>query len=184
MKPNPETLVQAKLVAEESARFNLRVVVGRRELKRSINTPMMVIRYIRPQNQTRSAFKSEGVKTIGGVKALQVKFTEQGIPRLIKSENDAPAVGRIWIDPATGRILKGELGFESKLPQEVTVKASVNVEFGLAPKLDIWVPLSMEETCALTVYGITVTSVGKATYANFRQFSVNVSDFIKKDGGR
>lgn len=164
--PAPDAYQQALRLAQEGARFN----IG--NMSRSINVPSTALRFVRVENQTHSTYSVNGMKTIGGVNAAELGFTETATPRLIKSPADAPAEGKIWLEPASGRIVQTELS----LKFEKSSSAKITVHYGADAKIGMWVPVRMDEVYILAS-GQVVS--GRADYRNFRTFAVDVNTIIK-----
>ncbi len=160
------SITHARQIADESARYNLGSV------RRNINVPTMALSYVRAENQSRSRFTVESTARLDGVSTVVVTFVEASRPTIIRSgESDAPATGRLWIDPATGRVLRTQI----KLTP-AKLNATITVSYKLVSKLDLWVPTSMSETYR-TAQGETIN--GSASYSNFRRFNVDVTTIIK-----
>jgi len=161
-----DTMTHARQIADESSRYNLGAI------KRNINVPTMALAFLRRDNQSRSRFTIDGTAKVEDVNTVILGFTERDQPTLIRSGTaDAPASGRFWIDPANGRIVRSQL---RAAPSKVN--ATVTVTYGSAPKIDVWVPVSMNESYRGTS-GETIS--GSASYRNFRRFSVDVSTIVK-----
>ena len=171
LKPHAEILRQAKRIAEESARFN--VNVEGIDVRRTVNMPMTALRFIRLQNQHRSTFKTEGVTTVNGVRAVVVRFDERAQPRIIATSDRAAAHGRVWIEPGSGQIVRSELGFETK-----GLATTITVTFAPEPKVGLWVPISMDEEYRIGI-GDALLVQGHATYSNFRKFTVDTREIVK-----
>jgi len=168
LEPHPDARLQAQRIAEESARFNLA-----QQAPRTINTPLLALQFIRPQNQRRSTFTDGGTKIVRGSEIQIVKFQEQAVPRLVRTPDGAAARGRLWIDAASGRIIETEL-FLNTGQRLRSVSALIRVVYAEEPRLHLWLPVSMDET----YQGVGVIS-GHATYSNFRRFSVSTDEIIK-----
>jgi len=164
--PSPDGYQQALRLAQEGARFN----IG--NLSRSINVPSTALRFVRQDTQNRSTFGFNGLKTINGTTVAELEFKETVTPRLIKTLTDAPADGKIWLEPDSGRIVQTELS----LKFEKGSSAKITVHYGPEPKIKLWVPVRMDEIYTLAT-GQTIT--GRADYRNFRMFSVDVNTIIK-----
>jgi hypothetical protein len=124
-------------ITSESARYNLGGVA------RNFNLPTMALTFLRRANQERSKFHDDGAERKGDTAETHiVSFSEKRRPTLVRdaAKHDVPATGRFWID-TSGRVDRTEL----KLETEDGVRATVTVEYGPQPKLDIFVPLSMHE---------------------------------------
>lgn len=171
LKPHADTLRQAKRIAEESARFN--VNLERHAVSRTVNMPMTALRFIRVQNQPRSTFKTDGVTTVDGIRAVVVRFNERAQPRIIATADRAAAHGRFWIELDTGRIVRSELAFETK-----GMVTTITVAFAPEDKVGLWVPVSMEEEYRIGI-GDALLVEGHATYSNFRKFTVDTSVIVK-----
>src|SRR5207249_2085981 len=144
LKSTSEPLDQALRIASESARFNLNASI---EIGRTINAPMTALVFLRWENQPRSTFRLDGVERIGGIECAIVRFTERTQPRLIATNNDSPASGAFWIEPASGRIQRSELMLDTEAAQRriVTVTVRILVNYADQPELKLWLPVSMDE---------------------------------------
>src|SRR5688500_20385865 len=91
-------------------------------------------------NQPRINWKIWGKRNIDGRESIELFFAETGGPRLISTADQAPAQGRFWVEEATGRVVRTELGIETS-----GVRATVTVTFGPADNVIPWVPLRMGE---------------------------------------
>ncbi len=85
--------------------------------------------------------------------------------------HDLPAHGRLWIDAATGRVLKTELQVE-----QPAVRAIITTTFQAEEKSGIAVPLEMREQYTFP-NGNRVNTV--ANYGRFRRFDVNANEDIQ-----
>jgi hypothetical protein len=173
--PSADALEQARRVVKEGARFNIEVLGM--QIDRTINLPMAALMFLRTENQGRSTFTRDRSDFFGG-RAIAVRFKETAKPRLIGTVDDAPAHGAFWLVPETGRVVRTELALETQRGS-AAVTASIVVEYGLVPSLDLWLPKTMDESYQVTsgparqvVGGIT----GHAVYDNFRKFNVAVEE--------
>lgn len=171
LKPAADTLRQARRIADESARYN--VTFEERDLHRTSNMPLTPLRFLWPQNQSRSTFKIDRAASVDGVRTVIVEFRETGLPRIISTADRAPAHGRFWIEPNSGRIFRTELSFTT---QNVTTKFIVT--YAPEHKIGLQVPVSMDEDYRVG-QGDYLTITGHATYSNFRKFSVDTSVIVK-----
>jgi hypothetical protein len=186
--PSPDPLEQMKRMADEGARYNIGGIT------RTINLPTLALLFLRGPEQDRSTWTRGNSRRINGKEVVELRFAEHAMPRVIASRDDAAATGRFWIEPESGRIVRSELLIDS-----MGVSGSVTVTFGPAPKIEPWVPLSMDEsyrwtrgsqeTMAVQSGGATRDAPvtirpsgdidGHATYKNFRTFSVASNTIIK-----
>jgi VWFA-related protein len=172
----PDSLEQARKIAVESARYNLNPETTR--IDRTINVPMTALLFLRGANQDRSAFRLGKPERVNGVDCVTLQFTERTAPRLIRTSDEAPAQGTVWIDMANGgRIVKTELAMDAGDPRNPTVRSRTAVTYARADNLDLWVPTIMDETYEVTSTRQTVT--GHAVYSDFREFKVTTSEGIK-----
>lgn len=176
---------QVQRIADESARFNLGPG------SRTMNTPTLPLAFLSTAGQTHSEFRLARMSKVDGRTVAEVEFIERGKPRLVKTQDDAPATGRYWIEPATGQVLKTELSIRS-----LGVQATIAVTYRMQEKIGMLAPVTMTESYD---YGNSLRSgasggvrdidtpasasfriEGHATYTNLRSFSVNTSTIIRK----
>ena len=172
MRPVPDRMAQARRIVVESSRFNLRS-----DIFRTINMPMMALRFLRFVDQRRSKFSLDG---------MQIGRRSAGRRRPLRGARGAAhdrverrrrrRRGRSGSSRARGRVLKTELLFDTG---KGAARLRVRVRVGYAPQLaDTWVPVSMDEEYRLGKGTLAVE--GHATYANFRKFKVETSTTIKR----
>jgi hypothetical protein len=159
---NTKRLVKMK---EDSTRYNLGDVV------REINLPTFALKVLRESEVWRFSFEKDGTEKIDGVQTWVIHFSERGLQTLVRGDNGEllHSTGTLWIEPATGRVLKTDFDVEniySKLP----IKARTTVSYTRGKTMDILLPHQMSEhyeTSASTIDCL-------ADYSNFRRFEVNV----------
>jgi len=164
--PSVDTVRQAELVSQESARHN----VG--PFYRTINNPALVLELLDGSNRWRMRFKKRSEDIAGAVHAWVVHFDEVERPTVIRGrQNDAaPAEGLAWIDPVNGTLLKVEATIRTgKAPFDLISK--VTVAFALDQKLGFWVPSAMTER--YETRRAEYIASGDATYSNYRLFTVD-----------
>jgi hypothetical protein len=172
----PDSLEQARRIAAESARYNLDPDTA--HIDRTINVPMTALLFLRAANQSRSSFHLGKPERVGGIECVTLQFSERSQPRLIRTSDDAPAQGTFWIDMAGGgRIVKTEVRMQSAGAPSQSVRSQTTVTYAPVDKLDMWMPVVMDETYELTATHQAVT--GHATYSDFREFKVTTSADIK-----
>jgi len=156
---------RARALIEESACFNIGPFV------REMNVPSFVLFFLHPRNQSRFRFELKGS---GGTSGLQtggstvVTYRERERPTMIRSvrREDRPARGSVWIDGATGRVLKTDLEVDSDR-HWVT---ETEVTYGRDARLDLWVPMVMRERHHRDSDEYIECT---ATYSGFRRFETN-----------
>jgi VWFA-related protein len=173
---NPDSIEQARGIAAESARYNLDSEALK--IDRTINVPMTALIFLRGANQSHSSFRLGKPERVAGIACVTLLFTEQSLPRLIRTGGDAPPQGTFWIDMAGGgRIVKTELRIASAGVAWQSVRSQIAVTYARVDKLDLWVPVVMDEIYDLPATRQQVT--GRATYSGFREFKVTTSEGIK-----
>ena len=165
LKPTDNGKELLNKIVAESARLNVGWV------NRNINVPTMVLQFAKPSEQHRSEFKRGGTSEMMGIEARELRFQEKGLPRMIGTRDGAAAQGRFWIEEATGRVLKTELRVGTG-----NTSATIIVVYENQPKLKLWLPTLMTERYATPRQPVIT---GRATYQNFRQFSVSTELIIK-----
>jgi hypothetical protein len=97
---------------------------------------------------------------------------------MIRTEDGAAASGRLWIEPASGRIVETELVVTTQVKAPgrsgVVVTAVVNVAYADQPQLQLWLPVAMDET-----YRGAGFIVGRARYSKFRKFRVATEGIVR-----
>lgn len=111
---------------------------------RGLHVAWTTLALLRADQQPRVEFKKEGDETVNGVRTWKVAFIERKTPALFRSTGNVqvPSRGLVWIDPATGRVLrtKLELGTGINLQQ-----LRVEVDYALDDSLGVCVPMAMKE---------------------------------------
>jgi hypothetical protein len=172
----PDSLDQARRIAAESARYNLDPDTT--HIDRTINVPMTALLFLRAVNQSRSTFHLGKPERVGGVDCVTLQFSERTQPRLIRTPDDAPAQGTFWIDMANGgRVIKTEVRMQSGRAPGQSVRSQTTVAYARVDKLDLWVPIVMDDSYEVAATRQTVT--GHAVYSSFREFKVTTSADIK-----
>jgi hypothetical protein len=166
--PSTDALAQARRIVEEGSRFNLNPQNG--GVRRTINQPFIALKFLRGPDQPRSAFTIDRTSTSGTATNVVLSFTETAKPRLINSPDGAAARGWFRIDGATGRVTGSELRIQTG-----TVHATIRVTFAGQAKLKLWLPAQMDEEYS----GLGVRIDSRATYSNFRRFTVETETAIK-----
>lgn len=160
-----DALRQARRVMDEGSRYNLG------NGTRNINVPTLIMMFLSAEHRRGLTF------TIGkpddDPAGRIMTFVETGRPTLISTtgQRDLPVEGRIWVDEATGAILRAEV-----TAADVEVESHVSVTFARHEGFDVLVPARMEERFKRR-RDATETR-GVATYGRFRRFSVSANEDI------
>jgi len=155
-------LESANEILRESARYNIGPI------RRNLNLPTLALWFLEPESRHRFSFRRAGEETLAGRRVSVLDYSETSHPTIIKTSggDDVPASGRLWVEPANGRILRTVL--------KASV-ATITVTYASREELPgLWLPVMMEEKYAAGNLAIT----GTATYARFRQFQVSTTEQI------
>ncbi len=160
LQPLDAAVKLAERVASEGARYNLAGDA------RTVNTPLLALGFLQAYYQPRFHFSLRGADPELGRDVWIVEFKEDARPTLLRNvpDGDLPVKGRVWIEGATGRVVKTEL-LTGELDSIVTL-------FRYDERLQIAVPVQMREDFW---YGNEVIA-GVATYDRFRQFRVRTEE--------
>jgi hypothetical protein len=176
--PSPSSVQQGQDLSDEAVRYYLSGNLH------ALDQPTLALEFLRKENQERSAFKLDSVKAMNGAQVAIVTFKEQGTARLVPSADSGAAVGKFWIDTATGAVRQTELGLVSKADN---IHASV--KYALEPKLDLWLPIEMYQQVSTSGPGSGGVSnmgagagynahqalEGRVTYTKYRQIPVDLT---------
>jgi hypothetical protein len=154
--PSQAAWARAQEYAGEYVRYFLDDLILR------FNDPTLTLRFLAPGNQARVTYKIDGGKKIGGVETVVLKFQETKTKPpvyILDTPGKAIASGKVWIDPATGRIHRTELSMQSD-PEYV----HVIVDYAHEPGLDLWLPSAMTHTVEATERtGTGMNNLGSGT---------------------
>ena len=162
----PGSLAAMRTIAAESARFNL----GR--VPRTTNVPDLIFSYlIAPPEHVK--LSSPRDVTLAGQRVTVWRFEEVGTPTSVRnaSGHDTPGRGRIWVEPATGVLVRSEV-----ILGDVSSSVTTTVDFVPHPRIAVRIPGRMEETYRTP----REFGVSKATYTDVRVFGVATSEQIRK----
>lgn len=149
---------RARALALEQARYNVGPVV------RTINVPTLALEILVPANQERFRFRRTGTARVAGREVAVVSFDERRRGTMIRTPGgeDVRASGTLWIEPATGRVVRTEL----RTGGRGLVESRIAVAYTFVPRLGMLLPGRMEEE--YLARGARIT--GTATYRNYRRF--------------
>lgn len=157
---------QAFRIRDESSRYNLGSGTW------DTNVPTFALQFLSDELRGGFTFKLNGRERVNDLDTVVVEYLEASSPTVIAGRygENVTSRGRLWIDPADGRILRTLL--ETRPNGAVS---TLDVVFRHEPKLGILVPGQMIERRNA---GEEVVE-GRATYANFRRFRVDTTMEIK-----
>jgi hypothetical protein len=192
--PTRDAIAQAARIVAEGTRFNLDPVVNAHRVSRTINMPTLAMWFLRSSNQHRFTFHRGRDVTVSNRQAMVVEFKESAKPRLIATNNDAPAHGQFWIDVETGAVLRSELALTNDR-EDMRVDATITVDYALDAGTTVWLPRAMDEHYDISThnseyesslptrsmginqpYPPNITADGQASYSNIRHFNVTVGE--------
>ena len=169
---SPDAAKQAEAIQAESSRYNIGPIL------RTINMPVLALVFFDRANQVRFQFekgKAGNVKRFAGMadeqRVWMIEYRETMKGTLVRGakDRDIPSHGRIWIDSATGRILRTEL-----ISEDTEVRALIDVNYRSEAGLDLLVPAEMRELYELHRTQSRID--GRAEYSRFRRFTVTTSE--------
>ncbi len=163
-RPGDSSLLLAKAITEESARYN----IG--EVQRTINMPLLAMGFLDSRQQGRFEFKVEKEAPVVRPGAWELTYREREKPTVVQTPDGRSlfASGKVWLLPS-GEIVRTEIGF-----LDAGLHALVTTTFAFDERFGVEVPKEMEE-----VYTLRRSEVrGKATYGRFRKFGVTSTEEI------
>lgn len=166
LEPDTTAVEQAVRIRDESSRYN----IG--DVTRDINVPTFALQVLRAEHRGCFAFTSRGRERVDGVDAAVVEYVETARPTMIQGADseDVPARGRLWIEPDTGAVLRSILE-----TRPARLRSRIEVTYRREPKLEILVPVEMQEHHSLVEQTVT----GRATYSKWRRFRVETDTQFK-----
>jgi len=167
INPSADAMAQAERVRDEGARYNLG------NLRSTIGNPMLALGVLQLTYQPRFHFSLGKEDRNVGAGVRIVDYKEEAPPAMVRGEagGDLFAHGRLWVELATGRVLKTELQVE-----QPSVRAIVTTTFRYDERFGIAVPMEMRERYTSGT-GNRVNTV--ATYGRFRRFNVIAEEDVR-----
>jgi len=174
VEPSASTADQVRAIVAESTRYN----IGR--VYRTINLPPFALLLLDPATQPSFKFKTTNnrrselaISSPPPDATLVVAYEETARPTIIQNRErgDMFAHGRLWIEPASGRVMMTELVADNS-DLSAVVDVLYREEAGIGPP----VPIEMRERYLRRRDGSRTEGV--ATYGRFRQFQVKVDEKI------
>src|SRR4249920_771283 len=116
----PDTMGRAERIREEGARYNLG------NMRSTLGNPVLALGVLQQTYQPRFRFSLGKEDKSFGPGVAVVEYKEVASPAVIRGEagRDLPSHGRLWVDVATGRVLKTELQVE-----QPAVRAVITTNF-------------------------------------------------------
>ncbi len=174
----PSFIAQVRLIASESARYNLGPVT------REINVPTTALHFLEPTHQPCCKFEKAGEELVGTDLAWKIRYQERdGSTAYIRRSDGRRllAEGYVWIVPADGRVVRTELNVREFVRGARGSIATITVAWRHDQGLDLWVPSDLREHYEgswppeMTPSGVRRYDIdGAASYSNYRRFRVDV----------
>ena len=108
-----------------------------------LSDPAIALQFLARANQEKVRYRIDGNKKMNGVAVVGLRFEEptgRTAVYHLRTQGNAAASGRFWMDPADGTIHQTELWLES--PTEV---ARITVAYSLHATLNLWLPKETTE---------------------------------------
>jgi hypothetical protein len=160
----------ARTFTDAALKYNL----GRTQ--RDVNVPTFPLMFLMPEHQQGFAFTRKGEKRVDGATVWVIDYVETERPALstMADGSPKPARGEMWVEPASGRVVKTHLVFDAldaypdmKLHPERYAdfpRVIIDVTYKRDAALDAWVPAQVEESYTRRDEMLTC----KITYSKFR----------------
>ncbi len=172
----PDREAQFQRITAESARYNLG------DFRRTLNIPTVTLSFMHRLHQWRFEYKRASDEKIDGRVVRVLTFKEKVRPTLIGTPGGAeiPIEGRIWIEAATGNVVRTELRFDRGGERRCLIRT----DFGPLEGASVLVPALMwewyEGADQIGRIGGDKTLVQcVATYSAYRRFQVSTTEQIK-----
>jgi hypothetical protein len=156
---------EAKQISDESARYN----IG--SIQRNFNVPTTTLFFFGADNRARFKFSARTVAADG---TWEIAFSERDKPSLIRTPEGRSILssGTIYVQPQDGTVVRTTLRIDSR--EAPRGKGSVDVRYARVEALNMWLPVSMDETFEGSPRNGGWTRVtGHAEYSNYRTFTTS-----------
>jgi hypothetical protein len=149
---------QALRISRDNARHNL----GEDVVARTINVPTVALDLLHPRHRARFAVSRRGEEVVDGIRAVVLAFEERRGGTILRTPNgrDRRSRGTVWLDPATGAVLRTDLSWEGSPAGFVVVHY----------RRDEHVGGMVPDTMLEEYRGGRGLVTGKAVYSNYRRF--------------
>ena len=169
-EPSGSALRRAAEIAGASTRYNL-LDVG------TLSNPLLTMAFLQDNYHPRFRFTVAGIEKKLGPDVRTVRFVEFRTPTLLKgnANSDLASRGLMWIEQATGRVVKTELQLgNASYPIRIVTTFTFDEDLGInvPSQMEDWYPDGTGEFR------------GKATYGKFRRFQVQTEEAVKTPPAR
>jgi hypothetical protein len=172
--PTRDNQALAIELAWKSAAYNLGSA-------RTINVPTLPLELMHPRNRRRFNFRLGRSERIDRRNTTRLHFEETVRPSLVQTPlggGNMLSKGTVWVDPATGRLLRGAVSIRVVESGQAPFDWTIRVDFVEHRELGLLVPAGFEERFfVVTEQGggkvQTGSGVSRARYSNFRRFTTS-----------
>jgi hypothetical protein len=123
-----------------------------------LDSPFLVLQFLKPENQSKVTYKLDGVKNQKGVQIATIKFAEKSGAHVIQSPVQSPTQGRFLIELPSGAIHETEIIFVDK-----SYDMHTTVTYAMNDTLGLWVPSTLDETIGMSEPTGGVSDMGNGT---------------------
>lgn len=161
---------KSQQIVDESARYN----IG--QITRNINLPTFALGLLHPGYRDRFSFRYVVERAEGGEPRGVLSFVESTRPTLVRGDGDidVPVMGRAWVVPSTGAVLRTEL----IVGGERSPRARTTVSYAWDEAIGLFLPQEMLETYDQPAAPTAPYVECRAQYSNFRRFQVKTDEKI------
>ncbi len=163
-------LEQAGNIAREGARHNISNIG-------TISNPFLVMAFLQSEYRPRFRFQAPRLDRSMAPDVWAMQFEEFRSPTILKGDGnrDVFSRGRVWVEQASGRVVKTELLLGPSDVRRGLTPIEVIVSFRYDEALDLLVPTEMREFYPNFRLGDVR---GVATYGRFRRFGVTTTESV------
>jgi len=171
--PAADAVERATAIAAAGTRHNL-LDIG------ALNNPLLALAFLQPEYRGRFRFTRGGMAKELGPTVRIVRFREKEAPYVLTAAGTADSLlssGQMWIEEASGRIVKTELQVE-RMVFAVGLRpgAEIVTTFRFDAELGISVPNEMRDWYPSRA---KANLSGVATYSHFRRFQVHTEERVR-----
>lgn len=166
LQPWDAVIRQAARIHNDGARFNL-LNIG------SINYPLLAIALVQPHYRDRFEFSVGKLEREQGRDLRVISFSERD--RSSTVIGGMRSFGRVWVDEATGRVMKTEVQLRNSMRNSIQrFPYTITTVFVMDERLQLAVPAEMRDS-----YPGYLDMTGVATYGKFRSFQVRTTEEVR-----
>jgi hypothetical protein len=167
-----EGRLDLRRIADESARYNIGAI------SRNFNVPLLGLGFAHPAMHERFRFRKVSEERREGRVIWILRLDERREETVVRTPegDDAPARARLWVDPASGAVAETEVIVET--PHGT--RATITITFESDRKLEMLVPVKMEEVYEWPDHRQRGYTWALATYTDVQRFSVRTHETFRE----